>query len=171
MKAKILDIQKLGNRFRIVLDADEVPEDFESTKEYVFTISSASKKKRTLDQNALFWACIGEMSRILNIGTDELALKMVHEYGPFEIVAIPTAAIDSFKRMWKDTEVINSKGNTTWLKCFYGTSKLNSKEFARLIEGVKREAMDADIPLRHGEEIDRWIQSFNQKKSASSAKG
>ena len=114
--------------------------------EYVFDITK-SKDKRTIAQNSLLWELIGQIdiaengSRVNDVQIYVNILKMAG--ARVESISIRKDAIDEFKERTKDIfrEWIimsewKNQNNVSFvmLACYYGSSKLNTKEMTQVID-------------------------------------
>jgi hypothetical protein len=126
------------------------------------------KKKRSLDANSALWLVLGKMSEPLLTTPEELYIQYLVRYGVYETIMIKKAAIPSFKlksdfRAYVERGERNIKGNEmVWLSCYYGSSKYDSKEFARLLEGVLVDSKEMGIDLITKEEQSRMIEEWDK---------
>ncbi|MDR3243441.1 MAG: hypothetical protein LBT79_01695 [Elusimicrobiota bacterium] len=115
-------------------------------------------EKRTLDANAALWVLINEMAVKLNMGIQDLYLKMLQDYGVFEFVCVKRQAVERLKqiyRLCKEISEVEINGKpAVQYQCFIGSSSYNREEFTRLLDGVIEEARQLDIYLITKEERD-----------------
>ena len=103
-------------------------------------------KKRTTNANNYFWKLLQELCDLAEIDTIEEYKRRVKELGIFRRFKIETENIKTFEKMWTaqgiawfceiaDTTYIE---NTEFkiINAYYGSSSFNSKQMARLIDGV-----------------------------------
>lgn len=132
-------------------------------------------QKRSLDANALLWHCIGEISKALNPPRDkwEIYLESLRKYGKFSYVLMDEKAVDTFKRLWRETEVVGEvdvNGRTAvQLLCYYGSSTYNTKEFSVLLDGVIEDMKDLGlqppIPRDIRSALEEWERRYGDKQS------
>lgn len=99
------------------------------------------RKKRSLDANAMLWACIGEIAAAMNLPREKVYLKALRDYGQYEIMSCKKKAFDMFKRQYKDCEqigyeyIINGDVYVDVI-CYFGSHTYDTKQFSLLLEGV-----------------------------------
>ena len=99
------------------------------------------RKKRSLDANTMFWACIGEIASALNLPREKVYLKALRDYGQYEIMSCKKKAFRMFQRQYKDCEQIGyeyTNNGEVWVDviCYFGSHTYDTKQFSLLLEGV-----------------------------------
>lgn len=128
------------------------------------------KQRRTLDQNALMWKLLTIYADALNGGRsggitpEELYMKMLSKYGVAEfLMAKPeTEAIlkENF-RVVKKVDVRDYNGVELWVfKCYFGSSKYDTKEMTNLIEGIFDELAQHGISAENSVEISEYYKEW-----------
>ena len=122
--------------------------------------SSEIKSKRSLQQNNLMWELIHEISIARN---SELATSdndwdiyleaLERAQAKFEYIAIRPEAIDLLKTSFRAVKELNrfttEKGiEMAQCKVFYGSSKMDVKEMAKLIDTILIMAQEEGIDMR-----------------------
>ena len=108
-------------------------------------------KKRSLDANALLWHCLGEMAKKFSPPRDkwEVYLESLKKYGKYSYVLMDEKAVETFKRLWRETEVVGEVDvngrNAIQLLCYYGSSTYDTKEFSVLLDGVIEDMKDLGL--------------------------
>lgn len=107
------------------------------------------RKKRSLDANAMLWACLGQIAAVLNTDKWDVYLTMLKRYGKFTYIVVKEAAIEAMKRQWRECEVIgdvtvNGQKGVQML-CYFGSSTYDTKEFSTLLEGVISEMQEMGL--------------------------
>ena len=140
----------------------EIQDSLKTDEEYFVEISK-NTKKRSLNQNAMLWALIGEINEKVN-GTKsaddsiQIYIQIVKMTGArVEIITMRKDAYDEFKRRTAEVfraytvvyEWKNRKGvEFAQVACYYGTSKLNVAEMSAVIdkalEYAARVGLDAE---------------------------
>jgi len=127
---------------------------------YVVEIK-AHRKKRTLDQNALYWATLGEIAKALRISTSKAHNLMLRRYGAVETIDGKTVKLvlpdtDEAAERADEAESYHIKPTSqvkagtdginyrTYL-LLKGSHELDTAEMTRLIDGVKDEAKGMGI--------------------------
>ena len=122
------------------------------------------RKRRSLDANAMLWACIGEMAAELRADKWEIYLKMLRRYGKYTYICVKPSAVEAVKASWRECEEIGSINingtDAVQLLCYFGSSTYDSKEFSVLLDGVVSEMKELGLtppPPKHIEEaIAKW---------------
>lgn len=149
----------------LVLDSGSDEEIADLSKEDRLEIRITKKKKRrSLDANALLWACIGEISQALRADKWAVYLLMLRRYGKFTYICVKPQVVEAVKLQWRECEEIgkvNINGTeAVQLLCYFGSSTYNSKEFSVLLDGVISEMKDIGLtppPPKHIEEaLKKW---------------
>lgn len=115
------------------------------------------RQKRSTDANSYFWCLVGKMAEILKTDNDSVYLKLLERYGVFTFVVVKPEIAERVKSEWRLTKehgevTINGKKGIQ-IQCFFGSSKYNTAEMSRLIEGTVSEAKELGIDTRTPEEI------------------
>jgi hypothetical protein len=107
------------------------------------------RRHRSLDANAVLWAMLGDMAAVLHTSKDELYLQMLERYGVFTHVIVKPNVVERVKAEWRTVRVLGEvtvNGQTgIQLRCYFGSSTYNSKEFSVLLDGVISEAKEIGI--------------------------
>ncbi len=111
------------------------------------------RAKRSLDANALLWACIGKIAENVKADKWDVYLEMLKRYGQYTYVVVKPNIVDEFRQQWRETQVVGEidihgqKG--IQMLCYFGSSMYNSKEFSVLLDGVldEMEGMGLSRPL------------------------
>ena len=101
------------------------------------------REKRSLDANAYFHVLLSKIAEKTNVGLEDVKKRIVEDYGTVAFVARIPADAD-LETIYKYSKLIGaSKGTKTPCNDWYifkPTHELNTKEMARLIDGVIQEA-------------------------------
>lgn len=104
------------------------------------------RQKRSLNANALFWKMCGSMAEILKTSDEELYLQLLERYGVKKYIVVKPEAVESVKGLFRAVEEMGSVyvdgKRGVQLKCTIGSSQYDTKQFARLLEGVISESRD-----------------------------
>lgn len=150
IKGKITDIQQnFSYRFikLQVTSGDLAPLEELKDKELEITFKE-HKKHRSLDANALLWACIGDIAKATKQRNDDIYLDLLRNYGEFTYVCVKPEALGEFMKAWKYVDVLpehmqGAQGIS--LKIYFGSSTYDTKQFSRLIDGVMEEMKELNI--------------------------
>lgn len=135
--------------------------------DYELTIVQ-QKKGRSLAQNRYLWELLGQISVAENGNTSEdinIYCQLIEQCGAkCEYMLIPAEedVIDRLKRVYRAVKVLQARpynGKTMWMvKCFYGSSKMDTKEMGLLIDKTIERA-EAD-----GIDVDPWRERLQVKE-------
>ena len=117
------------------------------------------KRKRSLNANSYAWVLITEIANKLRASKDEVYLQMLKRYSQSSVVSIVDEAVPVFMKSVKYAEefgkgTINGK-EFTHIKVYMGSSEMDTKEMAILIDGIVSEATDLKIPTMTPGELER----------------
>ena len=117
------------------------------------------KKKRSLNANSYAWALITDIADKLRASKEEVYLQMLKRYGQSSVISIVDEAVPVFMKSVKYAEefgkgTINGK-DFTHIKVYMGSSEMDTKEMAILIDGIVSEATDLKIPTMTPGELER----------------
>ena len=131
------------------------------------------RKHRSLDANAYFWKLLTELCELAEIDTVEEYKRRIKELGIFRQFKIEKDNIKTFEKMWTaqgiawfceiaDTTYI---GNAEFkiINAYYGSSSFNSKQMARLIDGVVQDCKSYGIETKPQQEIDSLLKEWDKK--------
>ena len=107
--------------------------------------------KRSLQANRYCWKLIGEIAKAIRTTNEEVYIQMLIDYGQTDLLRIKKSVdisryVDYYKLLESDNET------NTYLIAI-GSSKYNSSEMHRLIEGVVDTAKSLDIEVLTPDEI------------------
>ena len=113
------------------------------------------KSKRSLTANAYYWSLLNQLASIMRIDNQECHFLMLKRYGQYEVVSICSDVIlhgyfKYYEEIGKGT--VNGKEFTHY-KIYKGSSQMDSKEFAILLDGVRSECEEIGIPVLTPSEI------------------
>ena len=133
--------------------------------EYELTIVKA-KKGRSLAQNRLLWELLGQISMKENGNTNEdvnIYCQLIEQSGAkceYMLVPADEGVLDRLRRVYRAVKVLqrrNYNGRDMWMvKCFYGSSKMDTKEMGVLIDKTIERAYMAGI------DVEPWREKFNE---------
>lgn len=107
------------------------------------------KIKRSLNANSYAWVLITEIANVLRANKEDVYLSMLKRYGQSSVVSIVNEAVPIFLKSVKYAEefgkgTINGK-EFTHIKVYMGSSDMDTKEMAILIDGIVSECKDLGI--------------------------
>jgi hypothetical protein len=114
---------------------------------------------RSLNSNAYLWVMLEALAASLHTSKDELYLLMLERYGVFTHVIVKPIAVERVMQEWRTVRNLGEvriNGQTgVQLQCYFGSSTYDTKEMARLIDGVVSECKECGIETMTPAEIDR----------------
>jgi len=113
------------------------------------------KPKRSLTQNSYYWAMLNNLASVMRLDNERVHFLMLQRYGVYEVVSV-RSDIDVSGYFKYFTEIGHGRTNGrefTHYKVFKGSSQMDSREFSVLIDGVRQECEDLDIPTLTRDEI------------------
>lgn len=125
-------------------------------KERLYEIKER-KRKRTLTQNAYYWAMVNQLGKALRIPTSEIHSRMLKEHAPFEVVSVRSGIdVSEYFRYYEEIGSGFAGGHEfTHYRVYKGSSHMDSAEFSRLIDGAREECEALGISVLTREEIAR----------------
>lgn len=127
---------------------------FEQDKEKIFEIKE-KKKKRSLTANSYYWSLLNQLASVMRMDNQECHFLMLKRYGQYEVVSIRSdVSLHDYFKYYEDIGkgTVNGKEFTHY-KIYKGSSKMDSKEFAILLDGVRSECEEVGIPTLTPSEI------------------
>lgn len=119
----------------------------EQDKEQQFEITEL-RQKRSLTANAYYWSLLNQLANVLRFNNERLHFVMLQRYGQYEVISV-LSSID-IQGYFKYYEAIGNgeiKGKQfTHYKVYKGSSQMDSKEFATLLDGLVSECEEQGIP-------------------------
>lgn len=149
-------------RTEITLELSSVQDELiiEEIEKALYRVSMTPvKSKRSNDQNRLLWELLHDISVARNgeLATSESDWEVYIEaleraQAKFEYVACLPEAYELLKHQFRATKIMNEfehNGKTfIQAKVFYGSSKMDVKEMAKLLDTVIMMAQDEGVELR-----------------------
>ena len=132
------------------------------------------RKKRSLNANAYFWELLSELCELAEVDTVEEYKRRVKELGIFRQFKIETRNFRTFEKMWTAQgiawfcEIVDTTyiGETEFkiINAYYGSSSYNSKQMARLIDGVVQDCKIYGIETKTEAEINSLLEEWDKYK-------
>lgn len=155
------------NNLIVSFEIGTVPKDIHDLKDCLLDITAKKhRNRRSKNANALLWQCIGKMAASLQADKWDVYLKMLRRYGEFNYVIIRPDAVEMMKRQWRECEElgpisVNGK-NGVQMIAYYGSSTYDTKQFARLLDGVISEMDDMGLETPTSEEMRRSLETWEK---------
>lgn len=127
---------------------------FEQDKQKIFEIKE-KKKKRSLTANSYYWSLLNQLASVMRMDNQECHFLMLKRYGQYEVVSIRSdVSLHSYFKYYEEIGkgTVNGKEFTHY-KIYKGSSKMDSKEFSILLDGIRSECEEVGIPTLTQSEI------------------
>ncbi len=128
------------------------------------------REKRSLDANALLWACIGDIAKAMTPPADkwDVYLDMLKNYGKYTYICVKPNVVEAMKAQWRECEVLGEVDingqKAVQMLCYFGSSALNTKEFSDLLEGVIYEMKQVGLQPPPTKDMRRALEQWEQQK-------
>ena len=112
-------------------------------------------KRRSLTQNAYYWAMLNKLARKLRISDTEAHRQMLREYGVCDVVLLraDVPAGDYFE-YYDSVDAGTIRGIAyKQVKAYKRSSRMDSAEFSALIDGLRFECEEQGIDFKTPEEV------------------
>lgn len=133
------------------------------------------KERRSLDANALFWHCIGEIANAVGETNWKTYLSLLKDYGQFTYICVHPQAVDAVKRQWREVEELGEISingtKAVQLLCYYGSSTYNTAEFSRLLDGTMEEMRQLGLQTPVDEQIERTLKEWGRRHEQQTKRG
>ena len=133
--------------------------------DYEISIVKA-KKGRSLAQNRLLWELLSQISMKENGNTNEdvnIYCQLIEQSGAkceYMLVPADEGVLDRLRRVYRAVKVLERRrynNRDMWMvKCFYGSSKMDTKEMGVLIDKTIERAYMAGI------DVEPWREKLNE---------
>lgn len=113
------------------------------------------KKRRTLVQNAYYWSLLSELAGVLRTSNEQLHFEMLKRYSTVTAWATLDTVDLSKVYSFRYNEEVNRVDHTVYYRIYTPSEELDTKEFARLLDGLIDECKAAGIETATPEEVAR----------------
>lgn len=123
-------------------------------RDKTFTVKER-KEKRSLTQNAYYWVLNDKLADKLRMGRDELHFLMLKRYAPCEVLTVlkKVPLQDYFKYAEVFAEGVLGGKEYNHVRIYKESSKMDSREFSRLLDGIRDECEQQGIQTMTPAEI------------------
>jgi len=120
------------------------------------------KRKRSLTQNAYYWALLNRLGLALGYPSDELHGHMLRSYGPCDVFTVRAdVPLGHYFRYYDVVGVGRLDGREyRHVRVFKGSSEMDSNEFSKLLNGCIEECRQQGIETMTQAEAARlrWVE-------------
>lgn len=128
----------------------------------------ASRKKRSLDANALAWALIHEIAAEVRLPPEEVYREAIRDIGGVsEVVCIRKEAAEKFRRLFisghigrQVSEQESKLPGCVTLICTYGSSDYDSRQMSVLIDNLLQDARALGLSTPEDERIQTLLEEW-----------
>lgn len=124
------------------------------------------RKKRSLDANALLWACLGEIAQALRTDKWSVYLQMLRRYGKYTYICVKPSVVEAVKLQWRECEEIGdiyiNGQKAIQLLCYFGSSTYDTKEMSVLIDGVISEMKEIGLQPPLSSEVKEIMENYEK---------
>jgi hypothetical protein len=130
---------------------------------FAVSVTRAGKRK-TGAANAYMWKLADLIAKKTGTTSTEVYRKAVGEVGPYSQVIMDTGAVERFTADWTGrgiawpTETIDTNGQTTLLRLYYGSGSYDREELARVIDLLVEDARVLGIGVETREYIGQLLE-------------
>ena len=127
---------------------------FQQDREKVFEVKEY-RQKRSLTANAYYWVLVNEIANRLRKSNDDVHLQLLKDYGQSRVMSVlADVPIDRYIKYFEQvgTGEVNGKVFNHY-RVFMGSSEMDSREMAILIDGTVQEAQQLGIVTLTPDEI------------------
>lgn len=153
----------IGNKEQIKQELENIKD---NKKLYRF---EPYKEKRSNQANKYFWELLGQLCLEMGLDTIEEYKKRVRQLGVFRYWEIDKDNVATFNKMWSDngiawfTDVVDiAENGKIGINAYYGSSSYNTKQMAKLIDGVVQDCKSIGIETETPENIKSLLESINK---------
>lgn len=167
MQGRLKDVYRGMNGGSVVtIETAAHPSEVEKLKDKTVEFKEY-RKRRSLDANAMLWACLGDMAAALRTDKWSVYLLMLRRYGKYTYICVPAGAVELIKRQWRESEVvgdidINGRPAKQML-CYYGSSTYDAQQFSVLLDGVIGEMKEMGLNAPDNAEMRRTLEAWERK--------
>lgn len=151
----------IGNKEQIKQELENIKD---NKKLYRF---EPYKEKRSNKANRYFWELLGQLCLEMGLDTIEEYKKRVRQLGVFRYWEIDKDNVATFNKMWSDngiawfTDVVDiAENGKIGINAYYGSSSYNTKQMAKLIDGVVQDCKAIGIETESPENIKSLLENY-----------
>lgn len=175
-RLKAIDLPFRSKKPIVSFELDCLPEDAEKYQDMELDLKiEKHRNHRSLDANAMLWACLGELATAMRTDSWSMYLYMLERYGKFTLIQCRPEAVPDLQRVWRETKVVGARYDADGEKlidvlCFFGSSTYSTAEFSRLLDGVISEMKDIGLDTPPDEEMKAMLEEMERRDQARRSK-
>lgn len=125
------------------------------------------REKRSKDANALLWACLSEIARVVGGTKEEQYSLALRRYGQFTMVSVKEEAYPRWRDQWRECQIVGKRNGMLDVLCYFGSSQYSTSEFSTLLDGViddmRQAGIDTPLQTELQEALDAWERRINEQ--------
>lgn len=125
------------------------------------------RERRSLDANALLWACLGDIAAAIKSDKWAVYLEMLKRYGKYTYIVVKKKAVEKVKQQWRECEVVGEVSvngeKAVQMLCYFGSSLYDTKEFSVLLDGVISEMKEMGLEVPTGRDMQRALDMWEKR--------
>ena len=125
-------------------------------REKTFTVKE-NRRRRSLTQNAYYWVLNDKLADKLRMSRDELHFHLLKSYAPCEVMTVlktvPLKDYFQYAEVFAEGRLNGKEYNH--VRIYKGSSKMDSAEFARLLDGTIQECEQQGIQTMTPQELSK----------------
>ena len=121
------------------------------------------REARSKHANRYLWHILDLMAKKIGSDKDTMYRLMLSRYGVFTDMDVVRGAIPILERHFRVVERFRDgyeDGEMVTVRCYYGSSKYNTKEMSELLNGVIQDAKDIGVDTATEDEIRAMIAAW-----------
>lgn len=103
------------------------------------------RSNRTLEQNALYWACVHEIAKSIRVEADLIHLNFLKQTQKPVTLECTKECYKDFKKLYRLCEIVDESEDKYILNCYKGTEYMDLEEFGYLLDVVIAEMKEIGI--------------------------
>lgn len=143
-----------GKQNITVTVSEDFREEYDALKDGTVSVEiKKASKRRSLDANAYCWVLVGEIAKKVGLSKNEVYRKAILDSGVYTVHCVPDKMLEQSIQDWESfglgfqVETFPSKTKDCTNAIFYkGSHYYDSKQMAKLIDGLIHEAEQLGIP-------------------------
>ena len=109
------------------------------------------------------WHLTGELAKALNLSNEEMHFNIIRDYSPRYLITLDIGE-DITDYGIEYFEFLGYTGENAEYMAYKGFKELNSKQMARVIDGLEQDARALHIPTKSDEEIKHILEEWSYEE-------
>lgn len=154
-----------GDGYIVTVRIDALPEGLDG--KLLDVTMTEHKTRRSNDANALMWACLGDIAKVVKKDPFDVYLDELAKYGKYTYVVVKPEAVTDMMNKWRECKIVGDidingqKG--VQLLCYFGSSTYTTKEMSTLIEGILMDMDDLKLQRPASSDLRRAMEAYAKR--------